>query len=109
MMIETLVLLAFCAIDAALIIAWVFFGWRPFSRVLSRIWARRWRFLLVFLGTMVGLTIAFPWIDTAFYESGYVLSDDYTIFVYPTLTIILSLAAGIFVVWELEKRRDVGG
>lgn len=101
---ETLIFLALGAVDVVLIVGMVFFGWRPFRGIFKRIWKRALRFLGVFFGTLIGLTIAFPWIDTAFYDAGYVLDDDWILFVYPALTIFLSLSAAVSVVWELDRK-----
>lgn len=103
-MIETLVLLAFCAVDAVLIIGVIFFGWRPFAGVLGAVWRRKWRFLLAFGLVYFGLTIAIPWIDVAFYDAGYTLSDDFMIFFAPAFIVIMSCAAGLANVWELERK-----
>jgi len=98
---ETFVMLAFCVLDAIFIIGAVFFGWRPFSKVLSRIWTRALQFVAVFLLTALGLTIIIPWVDFILYERGIALDDDFMIFFAPALVLILSLAAAFAVVWRL--------
>lgn len=99
-----LLVYALLVLDCMFVFAAVAFGWRPFSRVLRRIWSRVIRFLLVFFGTLIGLTIAIPWIDAALYDAGYQLNNDYIIFLAPAFVLTLSLTAAIAVIWELERR-----
>ena len=104
-MLETLILLALCTIDAILIMGAIFFGWRPFANVLRSIWKRALRFCAVLSGTALGLTITIPWVDQILYMQGHTLGDDFMISFAPAFIIIVSLTSAIAVVWELDRKK----